>query len=97
MIETTEELREYLNEIDADNLTKENIAERSRGMVQILEEVFGPWEEDTLGALLLDVGMILGTKRGDTGVNCLARALEALGALLNHHEFHRKERTRPMN
>jgi hypothetical protein len=80
-VPTIEELREFL---DGDRAVLGNIQGKSR--VRILDEVFGTWQEDPLGALLLDLGMILGTRRGEEGVQCLAHALKGLGALLAYHK-----------
>lgn len=64
----------------------------ARESIGELEKLLEKWEDDRLGALILDLGMILYTKRGISGKMNLAKCLQALEDLVM--VFHARDKAR---
>lgn len=54
----------------------------AEGVIAQLEEAFAGWDEDAVAALVLNLGCLLGLRRGPEGIGNLERALVALYSVL---------------
>jgi hypothetical protein len=84
----TDDLYDYYSRPgDPATITRES----AKASVDLLMESFAGWDEDQIAAMILDLSMMLATKRGHLGKEAMIIALNRIDMLLTAYQQARRE------